>query len=298
MGEIAPAFRPRLDADAGPCHQSRMPSPVPAFYINLDKRLDRREYFEAQLRRIGMEAERVSAVTPADLDPARIAAVAPYLSPTELACNSSHRKIWQMMLDRGLEGAMIFEDDGVLSTAIPKLLGAPGLAARVDALQFESHPSNALLGPPLPGIDGAVTLNRLMSSSLGTCAYYITARFAAQIIDDPLLEREAIDVMLFGRRGGVIYRARIYQTVPALAVQLESFAASSLSAARSDLESSRTAGRIMRRRMTRNRLGKLALNARHALRVVGSFAPTGELFRARHLKLPVADDIKIQLQSV
>jgi GR25 family glycosyltransferase involved in LPS biosynthesis len=265
-----------------------------AFYINLDRRLDRREHIEEQFRRIGIAADRVSATTPADIAPDRIAAVAATMSPTELACSLSHRKIWQSMLDRGLAGALIVEDDALLSASLRDVLASPNLASRLDALQFESHPSDALLGPPLPTIDG-ISINRLMSSSLGTCAYFITARFAAQMLARPDLDGLAVDRMLFGRGGGMIYRARIYQSVPALAVQLGMFASPSIAAGRSDLEPARVAGRTRRVRSLAARLDKLTLNASHALRILTSFGPTGELFRARQLKLPIADDIKAQL---
>ncbi len=271
-----------------------MSSPPVAFYINLDHRLDRREHIEAQLRRIGLTAERVSAVTPIHIDPARVAAVAATMSPSELACSLSHRKIWQLTLERGLPGALIIEDDAVLSALLPLVLSMPEVIARVDALQFESHPSDALVGPPLPAAPG-ISINRLMSSSLGTCAYYITSSFAARMLKQPLLDHLAVDRLLFGRGGGIIYKARIYQSVPALAVQLGMFASPSISAGRSDLEPVRVAGRSKGSRTLSGRLRKIGLNASHLLRTVRSFGSTGELFSARQLKLPIAEDIKSQI---
>jgi glycosyl transferase family 25 len=106
------------------------------------------------------------------------------------------------------------------------------------------------------------------------------------------LDMLAVDRILFGRGGGIIYASRIYQTVPALAVQLEMFAKDTSSAARSDLTPSRLHGPA--RRGLKARLDKLALGARHAMKIVASFAPTGELFRARQLQLPIADDIRAQ----
>lgn len=216
------------------------------------------------------------------------------MSPTELACSLSHRKIWQLMLDRGLAGALIVEDDALLSSSLRDVLATPSLTSRLDALQFESHPSDALLGPPLPLADG-ITINRLMSSSLGTCAYFITARFAAQMLQRPDLDGLAVDRMLFGRGGAMIYRAHIYQSVPALAVQLGMFASPSIAAGRSDLEPARVAGRTSRVRSLSARFSKLRLNGGHLLRIIASFGPTGELFGARQLKLPIADDIRAQL---
>jgi hypothetical protein len=73
------------------------------------------------------------------------------------------------------------------------------------------------------------------------------------------------------------------------------FASPAIAAGRSDLEPARVAGRTGRVRSLSARLAKLRLNGGHALRIITSFGPTGELFRARQLKLPIADDIKAQL---
>jgi GR25 family glycosyltransferase involved in LPS biosynthesis len=282
---------PPLDAVAHSC-QFRMMSSTPAFYINLDTRSDRREHTERQLARIGLVAERVSAVTPADIPVDRIAAAARHMSATELACSFSHRKIWQMMVDRKLDGALILEDDALLSASIVAVLAVATLPETCDALQFESHPTDALLGPPVP-LAGGIHRHRLMSSSLGTCAYYITGSFAAKMLARDDLDTLAVDRILFGRGGKTIYLSRIYQAVPALAVQLDMFARGQNSAGRSDLMPSRL--RSPRPKGLAARLDKLGLNASHALRILTSFAPTGELFGARQLKLPIADDIKAQL---
>lgn len=267
-------------------------SSTPAFYINLDSRLDRREHTERQLARIGLVAERVSAVTPAGIPAGRIAAASRNMSATELACSYSDRKIWRMMVERQLSGALIMEDDALLSESILDILAVPNLAERCDALQLESHPTNALLGPPV-ALNDAVGMHRLMSSSLGTCAYYITGAFAARMLARNDLDTLAVDRILFGRGGRTIYSSRIYQTVPALAVQLNMFAPGLSSASRSDLNRVRLKGQ--RRKGLSARLGKLRLSGEHALRIITSFGPTGELFRARQLKLPIADDIKAQL---
>jgi glycosyl transferase family 25 len=266
--------------------------PPPAFYINLDSRPDRREHTERQLARIGLVAERITAVTPADIPSDRIAAAARFMSATELACSYSHRKIWQMMVDRQLSGALIMEDDALLSASITTVLSTSELASACDALQLESHPTNALIGPPIPLADG-VHRHRLMSSSLGTCAYYITGPFAARMLAHDKLDTLAVDRILFGRGGGIIYSSQIYQTVPALAVQLDMFAKGKSSAGRSDLTPSRLKG--TRRRGPSAKLRKVGLAIRHLVRIVQSFVPTGELFGARQVKLPIADDIKAQL---
>lgn len=270
-------------------------SSTPAFYINLDSRPDRREHTEHQLARVGIEAERISAVTPADIDPDTIAAASRHMSATELACSYSHRKIWRMMLERGLTGALVMEDDVLLSRSFPEAVEAARRAG-CDAVHFESHPkTSVLLGPPV-SLSSGVAIHRLMSSSLGTGAYYITTDFAAQILARNDLDTLAVDRILFGRGGGIIYTARIYQTVPALAAQLGLFTSLTSGPGRSDLHPARAIK--SHRRGIAKRLAKIRLSASHLGRIVTSFAPTGELFRGRQLTLPIADDIKAQIQAL
>lgn len=76
------------------------------FYINLGHREDRRAFIERELRKCGLEGERVAAVEPADIDTKLLEsqscrAPGQALAPTELACSISHRKASQYMIERG-----------------------------------------------------------------------------------------------------------------------------------------------------------------------------------------------------
>jgi GR25 family glycosyltransferase involved in LPS biosynthesis len=265
-----------------------------AFYINIDRRTDRREHIEGQLAQAGITAERVSAITPADIAPERLAATR--LRPTELACSLSHQTIWRTMLDRGLSGALIIEDDALLSRRIPEVLAEASLDERIDAIQLESHPSNALVGPAI-SVGSGVSIRRLMSSSLGTCAYYITARLAARLLDQADLDSAAVDKLLFGRSGATIYQSRIYQSVPALAIQLGLYASADAGVGRSDLDVERLVTTGGKPSSVRDRWNKLAFNGAHALRILRAFAPSGELWGARQMHLPIAEDLRAQLDT-
>src|ERR1700748_961603 len=85
------------------------------FYINLDARTDRRGFMERQFGLLGLEAERVPAITPDVLPPEALQFCDErrdrWVSPVELACAFSHRRAWQLVVERNLPGALIFEDD-------------------------------------------------------------------------------------------------------------------------------------------------------------------------------------------
>lgn len=69
------------------------------FYINLDRRTDRREEFEGELKRMELTAERFSAVA----------------TPGQgiLGCGRSHLAVFKLAKERNYKNVLIFEDDFV-----------------------------------------------------------------------------------------------------------------------------------------------------------------------------------------
>lgn len=271
---------------------------IPVFYINLATRPDRREFMEQQFAQLGMAAERVEAVTPAEM-PAltrqRKAALPPAerLSPNEIACSLSHRKAWRMMIERGNPYALFMEDDGVLSASLPAILSDPTLLSPdADAIQFETHRTSALLGRPVPTAMPGLFKHRLMSSSLGGAAYLLTSKFAAELLTDPRIDDVCHDVLIFSREHGFIYNRRIFQMSPALVVQVGHIADPSQGIARSDLTEGRKRRRRGKARTIGRHLSSLGRTLHHLARIAGTFIPTGDLFAARQVRLPIAEDIR------
>lgn len=67
-----------------------------AWYINLTHRTDRKEQIEAELNKMGIEAERFPAF---------------YDSFGALGCSMSHLAVWQLSKQRGYKRILVFEDD-------------------------------------------------------------------------------------------------------------------------------------------------------------------------------------------
>jgi len=67
-----------------------------SFYINLDRRTDRRELVVEEFKRIGLEVERFPAIE---------------YTPGTIGCNLSHIEVLKLAKARGYESVMIFEDD-------------------------------------------------------------------------------------------------------------------------------------------------------------------------------------------
>jgi glycosyl transferase family 25 len=66
------------------------------FYINLDKRTDRREEIEADLVKYNLEAERFSGI---------------YHDPGIVGCGKSHLAVMKLAKERGYKNVLILEDD-------------------------------------------------------------------------------------------------------------------------------------------------------------------------------------------
>jgi glycosyl transferase family 25 len=262
---------------------------LPIFYINMASRPDRREHVERQLAALGLSATRIEAVTPAASD---LPASSP-LSAGELGCSRSHQNIWRMMVEQDVPAALILEDDVLLATQVAALLGDPDLlAGGVEAIQLESRGlANALVGRSIPTRVPGVTRNRLMSSSLGTAAYVMTAGLARRLLARPDIENLALDHLLFGWGGELCYEARIFQTLPALAIQLDQTADGRKGAGRSDLDTQRMAG-ASRSATLSARLQRLRKHLHHHARILVTFGGSGDLWGARQLQFPIAENLR------
>lgn len=66
-------------------------------YINLESRRDRREEFEAECARIGIQPERFPAIV--------------HPKGPSLGCSASHLQVLKLARERGLPSVLVFEDD-------------------------------------------------------------------------------------------------------------------------------------------------------------------------------------------
>jgi len=98
------------------------------FLINLDSSTERFTFMDEQLKLLGIEYQRISAVYGKDLHDADIAKVYDLqknlqkydkkLNVGEIGCYLSHVQCWQMIVEQQLDYALILEDDSVLDPAL------------------------------------------------------------------------------------------------------------------------------------------------------------------------------------
>lgn len=102
------------------------------FVINLDKSVERLGEMTERLNHLGLPYTRISAVYGASLSETELnrhydnslnkRIYRRPLSVGEIGCYLSHRKIWQIMADKGLEMALVLEDDAELAPELPAAL--------------------------------------------------------------------------------------------------------------------------------------------------------------------------------
>ena len=86
------------------------------FVLNLDRAPQRWAHMQILMESLGMQVERLSAVDGKALSDAEMRThstkMAAFLQPRGvIGCYLSHKRFWQMVVDRNLDSAIIFEDD-------------------------------------------------------------------------------------------------------------------------------------------------------------------------------------------
>jgi GR25 family glycosyltransferase involved in LPS biosynthesis len=160
-----------------------------AFVINLDSRPDRLAEFRRRTRRFSLPVERFSALTPQQLVDRGVAAE---VMPWE-ACNASHAAICEVVLDRDLDWALVFEDDVLPIIGFERRVRWALDAAPPDAWLVQlGHIGTA--GSPtrriLRSLGGhavrSMNIQRREQYWWGSQAYLVSKQFATFMIEHPV----------------------------------------------------------------------------------------------------------------
>lgn len=195
-----------------------------AFYINLEKRTDRRAFMERQLAELDLDVVRLEATSPdtitaEDLLPLSMEHVGEKLSPPEIACSVSHFRAWKRMLDLGQEHVLVLEDDVLLSHKLPAFVSA--LDARntdIDVLRLETRLTKVRVHwRPRPAPPG-FAFHPPLSYEHGSGAYVVSAAWAARILSSARRFDLPMDDLLFSLKSPFRSETNIRAAVPALAL--------------------------------------------------------------------------------
>lgn len=261
---------------------------IAVYYINLSTRPDRRQFMDEQFQRLGIVAERVDAVTAADVAEARML---PHTDPSnpwamtrvEVACLMSHEATWRRMLNAGHAFALILEDDVVMGDGLTAFLD-PAFSADLDAdlVKLETMYERVRLGRAVRTVAGRFGVHQLLASHMGAAAYIISAGMAGQALADPRLPAMSVDRYLFSRGGPIIPSRGLYQVDPAPAVQLEYYRGDkSASAEDSDLKLDRDSHRAAVPHPLGYRWRDFLARASYTLRLAARILPDAEARRQK-----------------
>ncbi|MCC6271819.1 MAG: glycosyltransferase family 25 protein, partial [Microbacteriaceae bacterium] len=196
------------------------------FYINLERRPDRRVFMEEQFARLGLAATRVAAATPAVLSPAEVARFCDprhrlWLTPEELSCSHSHLRTYDAFLATGAPWAAIFEDDAVLSARLPSFLAAFDAAPPpLDLVRLETDFHRLVIHRRGDMVDG-IRLARYVGWERGSAGYLVSRRAAALHLASDAMRRRATDVALFHHVSPTWRHLAVRQADPALCSQAD-----------------------------------------------------------------------------
>jgi glycosyl transferase, family 25 len=165
------------------------------FVINLQRRPDRMAAMAARLKALGLAYERVEAFDARNEPLAgKLAWVRAYIynhlrapPPGHIGVYTSHRQVWQMMIDRNLPQAMVLEDDVVPHNWDAGILTQDIAALGLDQLRIEriDVPGWEKLNPlPKQSYAGTLLLGRRLSTenTWGAAAYIVTLAGARKML--------------------------------------------------------------------------------------------------------------------
>ncbi len=193
-----------------------------AFYINLDRVPERRDFMEAQFARAGLVGAQRFSATDARQSNALdgngyVAGVGSRwgLTISEIACFESHRAIWKLMVDQGLPAAAIFEDDAELSvhagTIVQELLNH---ATSFDLVKLDYSPR--VLRFEAETKIGSVTVRPLLEMAPSAAAYILSLEGCRKLLDWSESYSDHLDDFLTLPRPDW----RMFQCFPACGVQM------------------------------------------------------------------------------
>lgn len=198
---------------------------IPIFLINLDTSQDRLAAFHKMTRKLGLPFERVSAVDANKITEDEKKLLFSYrsgylpLGQGEMACFLSHRKVWQLIVDRGIDWAFIAEDDVHLDNTTQFFKDSTWIPANADLVKAETARQRVIMSPDLNSTIGKHQMRQLLSYHGGSAGYFVSNQTARFLLRETETKCDALDHVLFHHWIGIVQNLKIYQLDPAICVQ-------------------------------------------------------------------------------
>lgn len=149
-----------------------------AFYVNLDRRLDRKESFEKQIQSFNIEVERLPAT---EFKQEEVRDNGIHNWHVKVSCTHSHFRAIKEAKNRGWNNVLIFEDDCIFSEDFSNKI-----QKCVDELKNIEWDICYLGGEPNNYCDSITpNLAKVRSGVYGTHAYIVNSNFFNTILEIP-----------------------------------------------------------------------------------------------------------------
>jgi glycosyl transferase family 25 len=196
-----------------------------AWCLNLDRRPDRWAHMQREAAAQGFALTRIAATDAQDPAVAAAAAEVPpmanghRMSAGAFGCFHSHRAAWAALVASGDRHGMVLEDDMILAPGFGALVADSGwIPADADVVKLETWGTRAHVDRTGATVGGR-HLGRLRSSHIGAGCYLLTAATARRLLAQTERFADPVDELLFNAHLAFFPTARIWQMVPAPAVQ-------------------------------------------------------------------------------
>jgi len=190
------------------------------FILNLPNAIDRRQFQEKQMSKLGLDYEILKATSIHDITNETYAKhfwdwQRP-LRNAEVACYLSHRSVWQKIIDNNMP-ALILEDDALISKYTPEILNSINELSSADLIQLEVRGRKKLIKKQGLAILSTHSLYRLYQDRTGAAGYVLWPSGAQK-----LLEHESLHgIGLADAHIATCYSIKSYQVEPAAIIQLD-----------------------------------------------------------------------------
>lgn len=191
----------------------------PVFLINLDRQPGRLRFMQQQFSVLGIAPIRITATNGRDPDERARSCAAPYaqLSPGEIGCFESHRRLWQRMVDENIPAALVVEDDVILASDFAEL-DFPDIGA--DVIKIDAGiGSLSWYGTASQPVTGTRSLRRLLGTEFSTGCYFITVAGARKLLVRSRNYIDPVDRFMFDQTSRAFWAMKVWKLVPAAARQ-------------------------------------------------------------------------------
>jgi len=198
----------------------------PVFLINLDRQPDRLEFMLSQMKSLHLEPIVISAVDGRQLEDSTRTEVAFYasLTPGEIGCFESHRKIWKKIVDEDLESAFVIEDDVIIASDFPQLDFENLDLPECDLIKIDRNKKvDSYYGSRQYYCTPKRYLTRFLGTEFCTGGYFVTNRGAKKLLSLSRNYFLPVDRFMFWQMSKSFWEMNVWKLHPAAVSQTRHF---------------------------------------------------------------------------